>query len=784
MRTPAAASITQLSRFPWRAERGPGRARRAIHLALAGGLACGIGGMAASAGAQSCPPGWALVQGPAGVPARSTTAAAPDASGNVVLFGGASGGRTYGDTWVRTLSGWERRDVPGPSARAGHLLAYDPARQRTVLFGGFGAGGALSDTWEWDGSAWTQFTPPNNPGVRAGGVLSYDGNTSGVVIAGGANALDGQAFLDTWSWNGVDWNFLGELGLTPRQSAGATYDPTRQRVVLYGGLDLVTFDQLAETVEFDGFFWNPTSFTGAPGGRENASLAFDAARQRVVLYGGIGADQRTFELDGGLWTELATAGPGPQLPLAYHAGLGKVIQLEPEPSRTFAWDGQAWSAIGPAAIPALNAHAAAWDPSSGRVAVFGGSSFLGRQLGTLWTLGPTGWELAAESGPSARDRAVLASDTLRSRLVLFGGSGGEGVLGDTWVWSGSAWSEIAGTGPAARTGSVGAYDPVRDRLVIFGGRDADFAHLADTWVFDGATWSQVAAPAGPVARDRAAMTFDTSRGRIVLFGGRDENFEQLNDFWEFDGSAWTRITTPEGPGGRSAATLSFDGAAGRLVLVGGQDADFNTINETWIYSTATGWFIAGGAELGPRSDHATAYDPVQGRLVVFGGFNGLDTVGDTWAFSAVSAAPGLRLTGQPESTLGCRGGTSSFTVSASGPGPLTYQWRFNGEPLDTTVNPSAATATLTISNVQTASAGGYDCVIGNACNTVTSRSASLSLCVLDVNCDTFVDPDDLSDYIACFFSNPACDQADFNGDTFVDPDDLSDYISLFFGDGC
>ncbi len=57
-------------------------------------------------------------------------------------------------------------------------------------------------------------------------------------------------------------------------------------------------------------------------------------------------------------------------------------------------------------------------------------------------------------------------------------------------------------------------------------------------------------------------------------------------------------------------------------------------------------------------------------------------------------------------------------------------------------------------------------------------------CTADINGDGFVDPDDLSDYIACFFAAPPCPQADFNGDTFVDPDDLSDYIALFFSNPC
>ncbi len=51
---------------------------------------------------------------------------------------------------------------------------------------------------------------------------------------------------------------------------------------------------------------------------------------------------------------------------------------------------------------------------------------------------------------------------------------------------------------------------------------------------------------------------------------------------------------------------------------------------------------------------------------------------------------------------------------------------------------------------------------------------------VDVNRDGFMDPDDLSDYIACYFASPPCGFADYNCDYTVDPDDLSDYIAAYF----
>lgn len=57
-------------------------------------------------------------------------------------------------------------------------------------------------------------------------------------------------------------------------------------------------------------------------------------------------------------------------------------------------------------------------------------------------------------------------------------------------------------------------------------------------------------------------------------------------------------------------------------------------------------------------------------------------------------------------------------------------------------------------------------------------------CPTDINGDGNTDPDDLADYIACFFGMPPCGQADYNRDGTADPDDLADFIAAFFGPPC
>jgi PKD repeat protein len=80
------------------------------------------------------------------------------------------------------------------------------------------------------------------------------------------------------------------------------------------------------------------------------------------------------------------------------------------------------------------------------------------------------------------------------------------------------------------------------------------------------------------------------------------------------------------------------------------------------------------------------------------------------------------ITSQPTNKTVLPGANATFSVNAGGTAPFAFQWRFNG------VNLSGATAsTLTRSNVQPATVGGYNVVITNTGGSVTSSIASLSL---------------------------------------------------------
>jgi uncharacterized repeat protein (TIGR01451 family) len=78
---------------------------------------------------------------------------------------------------------------------------------------------------------------------------------------------------------------------------------------------------------------------------------------------------------------------------------------------------------------------------------------------------------------------------------------------------------------------------------------------------------------------------------------------------------------------------------------------------------------------------------------------------------------------QPTNQTVISGATASFQVVASGSSPLTYQWFFN----QTTVLPRTANATLTLTNAQPGSAGGYSVVVSDSAGETTSTTAFLTV---------------------------------------------------------
>jgi hypothetical protein len=311
-------------------------------------------------------------------------------------------------------------DGPGPqgpeevelTSRRGHSMVYDEARRHLLLFGGTGAEetslvGDLSSTWRWDGTQWIR---------------------------------------------------LATSGPSGRYSASVAYDANRQRVVLFGG-QAGTFPNIAvltDTWEWDGTSWTRRATTG-PSSRVHQTMAFDRSRGRVVLYGGFNAATQQEMRD--IWE----------------------------------WDGTSWQQTGSATPAGSIARGAAYDETTGALSLFSVGS-TGALVADRWT----GTALAAAAA------ATPPCVPFQSQLASLGSNPG-GLL-----------------------------------LYIQGCDASGTAAEPQTWRWDGAAWTRVAGPQPPL-RYNSAMAFDRDRGRVVLFGGEvGQGTPDRDDTWEFDGTAWTR----------------------------------------------------------------------------------------------------------------------------------------------------------------------------------------------------------------------------------------------------
>jgi pectate lyase/pectin methylesterase-like acyl-CoA thioesterase len=83
---------------------------------------------------------------------------------------------------------------------------------------------------------------------------------------------------------------------------------------------------------------------------------------------------------------------------------------------------------------------------------------------------------------------------------------------------------------------------------------------------------------------------------------------------------------------------------------------------------------------------------------------------------------GLAISAQPQSQTVNVGAAATFTVTASGAAPITYQWRKNGADI-----PGATSATLTLPDAQPTDAGVYSVLVSNPSDEILSSSATLTV---------------------------------------------------------
>ena len=436
--------------------------------------------------------------------------------------------------------------------------------------------------------------------------------------------------------SGKSWTRFG-AGIPPVQQAHAmAYDSARARVVLLASRGR------SETWEWDGVSWlNVTPAKGNPPPRISSDLVYDSIRGRVVMFGGSNSLGSTFsdtwEWDGRTWHSPSVEGPAGRSShaMAFDAVRGCVVlhggldeAFEPM-SDTWTWDGVQWTEVTPPEDnpPARGRHQMAFDSIRGRVVMFGGNGTDG-PLADTWEWTGSRWQRIEASGPPALGSYSLAFDRARGRTILFGGGSRSSK---TWLWDGKEWEEGTppGESPDGRIWHRMTYDSARKRVVMFGGNTGANVLLADTWEWDGQNWEErTPSAAAPSSVDGHGMVYDEDRERVVLFGGRGSGgFEEIAETWEWDGSRWKDRSLPaaDSPPRRSFFGMAYHRGRNRTVVFGGFDREATSIRllgDTWEWdgSEWTEWQAA-GASPESRDVPAMVYDGGRDVILLFGGRN-------------------------------------------------------------------------------------------------------------------------------------------------------------------
>jgi len=262
-----------------------------------------------------------------------------------------------------------------------------------------------------------------------------------------------------------------------------------------------------------------------------------------------------------------------------------------------------------------------FDASERSVILFGGatpadSSKNRTELADTWQWNGVRWvQRFPATSPSGRSAFVMVYDSLRERIVIYGGTRGATALAETWAFKDGNWTNLEpASPPPARRLAAAAYDPDRDRIVLFGGQNT--ATLFDTWEFDGTSWS-LRQSSGPELVS-PSIVYDEARDEMLLLGLTAQGATRM---FRWTGSTWDPITPTSLPPCANQASMTYQTHNERVLFVGGgcangtiEDDDFEWDGTDWTKLEPS---LSQGAVFG----HALAYDRNREESIIFGGID-------------------------------------------------------------------------------------------------------------------------------------------------------------------
>jgi N-acetylneuraminic acid mutarotase len=622
--------------------------------------------------------GWALLNPP---PGRSAHGVAWDSTRNQLYALGGRGGGTHADLWVYrpARNAWSPIQPSGTVPRLNaHALVWDPDADQLLILGGYGADRS-DGIWAYT-PADNRITAlaPNGPTPVGRGYHSAVWTGDRVLVFGGVGGRF-DFFDDLWSYDPREnsWTELRPAGLgpTPRFYHSAVWDPVREQLLVFGGVDAY-IGMLEDFWSYDPATneWTELWPTGyQPPSRLSASMVWDPSAGRVLLYGGgcggcYRDDLWSYDPDADAWQLMEPPGARP-VPRGGQGAVwddasGQMLVFAGGESFNDLWsyraDANRWVRLTPAVtlLPALGGARAVWDPARSQMLLFGGDSGAadpGRLdvVRVYRSIGP-GWEeIPTSGGPSVRTGHTAVWDEENGQVLLFGGRRDDGgVSGELWSYAPATnrWTRLGdtGAGPVARAHHSSVWDPKGRQLLIFGGAGTSGSSLEDLWSYRPATgaWTQVTATSSaPRARVRHSAVWDARTGEMLVYGGYRDQDGYTSEIWSFNPEQrrWTLRPAAGGlPPGRSRHSAVWDATGERMLVFGGYTGGVDYLGDLWAYDSGRNQWTLLSAQMAPlpRADHMAVWDPTAREMLVYGGGAG-DPSNELWSYRVpVSAVPG------------------------------------------------------------------------------------------------------------------------------------------------
>jgi hypothetical protein len=530
-----------------------------------------------------------------------------------------------------------------------------------------------NSVWERDAKGWRKAPNSSLPITVGQGAMAYDSARGKTVYFGGVDGREGQTSGRTFEWDGNEWvERLGGRSPKPRYRASMVYDEARGVCVLFGGMLNVYGDAYGDTWEFDGTNWRQVS-SGGPVPRISAAMVYDPIGKRTLLHGGITAEGKvlsdTWSWNGVSWSAIPTSNRGPAL--FEHSGVfdpvrneliltfGSIRHYRPSPA-VWALRGGTWRPLPSGNIAPRFAHAALYHAGINKTVLFGGSA-ASRRLSDLWFWNGSSWE-NDDPAPPAYAHASMAFDEARDHFVCFGGRKNhasfdpETPSDQTWIFDGE-WRQVSPiNNPPPMEFSKMVYDQNSQEILLIGVNDsASFQRTFEMWAWNGSDWRELD-PGLNAPKSSLMAWYDQGQESVVMIG---KSYAWLpNTIWYWTGSAWvdTRLVCP-----LYGESVIYDNTRNVALLREYQS------RQTWLWGGGK-WQLAFAEPGDYRWGAALIFDYRAGKALRYGGaiaISGSHGDGATWD-------------GQAWQPLGMQGpgsrSSGSFASTPSGPGLIFGGW--------------------------------------------------------------------------------------------------------------